>query len=570
MSEKKEIDVSAVIRVIDRATAPIRRIQATVGRVVEPVARVNRAMGRISTAAGFPKVVGGFKNVGTSVRDLAGHVSGLLGPLSAVGAAASLAGLGKAISDFAEYGGHVDDVSTQIGVAAKKVQEWTYAAKLGGVEGDALTDSLARLNRNLADAAGGKNKDLSALMRKLGISAKDASGHLRGAEQIFPEIADALSRINDPVARAAVGNAFLGKSWADLMPVLKDGSAGLKAAGKEARELGIVLSDQEIANAAQLGDELDRLTTGARGLSLGIASQLMPTILPLLGQLTEWLKANRQIIATKIGDFVQRVAAAIKQIDWNKIAAGISSFASGIERVVDFIGGWQNALIALVVFLNGGLVAAILNVGASVIRLGVIFLTNPIAAAVAVIAGLVYVIYRNWDGIVGWFNEKLARVKAAFSDGLLKGVLTALAEFNPTRLFAEAINGLIKYIFGIDMFEVGSKWIAGFADAIMGRVESLASGLKDTLSTLSFGLLGGGQPALSSASAGVPAGTFIGGRGPAPGRVPLALAAGQAQQSNLKVTIDGKNMPQGMSLKTEARGPAINQMEVGRSRQGAL
>ncbi|TXH34066.1 MAG: phage tail tape measure protein, partial [Rhodospirillaceae bacterium] len=450
MSE--EIDVSAVVSLIDRVIAPIDRIMKRIDRVTEPVKRVNRAMERIGTAAGFPKIMAGFNGVSTSVLRLGGTIGNLLGPLTAIGSGLTLAGLGKTISDFAEYGGHVDDLSTRLGVSAKAVQEWTHWAKLGGIEQDALESSVGRLNRNLADLANGKNKDLPVLFRKLGISTKDANGHFRNAESLMPDLADAIQRIHDPIARTAVATALFGKTGADLLPALKDGAEGLRAAGEEARKLGEVLDDDAIGNAASFGDDMDRLAGAARGLGFNIASKLLPSLLPLIERLTKWITANRELISARISDVVSKFVAALERIDWDVVGRGLADFASGISRVVDFVGGWQNALIGVVLFMNRDLIGSIFGVGSAIVKLGALLLANPVVAAigvaVAAIAGLVYVIYKNWDNIANWFQAKLDAVKAAFDKGFLSGILTLLEQFNPTRLFAEAINGLVNYLFG--------------------------------------------------------------------------------------------------------------------------
>lgn len=107
---------------------------------------------------------------------------------------------------------------------------------------------------------------------------------------------------------------------------------------------------------------------------------------------------------------------------------------------------------------------------------------NPVIAAIAVIAAAVYVIYQNWDGIVAYFNEKIDRVRAAFSDGLLNGVLKLISEFNPFRLMVDALIGLTEYLTGWDLSGVKDMLYGVFnidlVDAGVAMIQSLWDGIK--------------------------------------------------------------------------------------------
>ena len=104
-----------------------------------------------------------------------------------------------------------------------------------------------------------------------------------------------------------------------------------------------------------------------------------------------------------------------------------------------------------------------------------------IIGAVAAIAGAVYVIYQNWDAIASWFTARIDSVKQAFSDGFLTGITSILMEFNPVVLVADAINGLIAYLFGVDMLGLGKEFIRGLWDGIKEGFAGLTSWLAEAL-----------------------------------------------------------------------------------------
>jgi len=91
---------------------------------------------------------------------------------------------------------------------------------------------------------------------------------------------------------------------------------------------------------------------------------------------------------------------------------------------------------------------AIAGLARAFLLAGRTLLANPLVATLTAIAGLAYVIYDNWDGFVAYFKGKIERVRAAFDEGLLNGVLKALSEFNPFVLMRDAAEGLFTYITG--------------------------------------------------------------------------------------------------------------------------
>ena len=96
------------------------------------------------------------------------------------------------------------------------------------------------------------------------------------------------------------------------------------------------------------------------------------------------------------------------------------------------------------------------------VRLGLLALANPIGLIIAAVAALAYVVYDNWDKIVAKVTEKIEVVRAAFDEGLLKGVFKLLSEFNPFTLAVEGMIGLIAYV--MDLLGVPEQIIEAFKE----------------------------------------------------------------------------------------------------------
>jgi len=235
-----------------------------------------------------------------SLRDIASagqKITSAIGLPIAAASAVTVEALRRMVSGFADYGSKIHDTATKTGLATKQLQEMAYAAKLEGVEFDSLTGGTVKLSKAIAGAASGKNKEALKLFKKLGINLYDANGHLKDAGQLMPEVADGLNKIKNPAQRTAATLALFGKSGAELYPFLAIGAKGMREAAEEARALGLVLSDDDLKNADDLGDNFDRIKAASQGLSNSIGAKLAPVLNPLISQLIEWYKVNRLLIA---------------------------------------------------------------------------------------------------------------------------------------------------------------------------------------------------------------------------------------------------------------------------------
>lgn len=193
---------------------------------------------------------------------------------AAVAAATAFAAMGKAAIDSADK---LNKLSQSTGVSVESLSQLKYVAELSDVSLEDLSTSLARLSRTAEGAAQGQKSQAEAFAR-LGISATDAKGQLKGTEELLLDIAEQFSQYQDGAAKAALAQDLFGRSGANLIPFLNQGRDGIEALKREADALGLTLS----AEAAQAAEEFNDNLTRLKAVTQGIVNQLVQEMLPTL------------------------------------------------------------------------------------------------------------------------------------------------------------------------------------------------------------------------------------------------------------------------------------------------
>lgn len=187
-----------------------------------------------------------------------------------VAAAAGTAYFVKQAIDVADAAGKS---AAAAGVAVENYTALAYAAELAGVESGAFDSSLKELNKSIA----ANDKALA----QLGIGVRGANGELRKGDEVLAEIADRFASMPEGPRKAQLAVELFGKAGTQLIPLLNQGSAGLKQMREEAERLGIVIDTETARAAEELNDNLTRLQKSGQGLALQLAKEVLPALTEL-------------------------------------------------------------------------------------------------------------------------------------------------------------------------------------------------------------------------------------------------------------------------------------------------
>jgi hypothetical protein len=267
-----------------------------------------------------------------------------LGNMLTKGAEAGARALRSLVDSVPEYTNRIDALgksAQKIGLPVESFQKLSWAAELANVSGEQLTGVFNTLNKNLG--SGSLVKFLNENNRALAAQVKGA----RSNEEVFYSLADAIAQEADIGRRAALGNAAFGKSWADLVPMIAEGSDAVKAAADSIPDL---VSSDSRPPAGTWNDTWSEITRTFRGFADTVREALVQYVVPYVVRLKEWIKENRELIKTKIQDFIQGMVEGIKRL--------IPVVQTGLK----FIRDWGPAILgAYVAFKTFQTAAAIID-----------------------------------------------------------------------------------------------------------------------------------------------------------------------------------------------------------------
>src|SRR5690606_31277813 len=107
----------------------------------------------------------------------------------------------------------------------------------------------------------------------------------------------------------------------NLIPLLKDGSQGLRDAGIEAEQLGLVLSTEAGQQAEEFNDNITRLQSALTGMWREVARQVLPNLIDLTDQFVDAAKEGDTVrqdadgVATALRGVAVTAVRFTKQVD---------------------------------------------------------------------------------------------------------------------------------------------------------------------------------------------------------------------------------------------------------------
>lgn len=483
-----------------------RQIRAT----NERLNRQRQAMQRLADA-----------DVSGRFNKMTGEV-GRLGRRTLIAGGAAAAGIFGIANSTATLGDNVAKSADKMGIGIGALQELRYAAERSGVSTQKLDSSTERFVKRLGEARQGSGAAAKAY-EQLGLDA-DQLAELT-PDAALGVVADRLAQVESHTDKVALAAQFFGREGVAMVNMLKDGSSGLEALRKDARATGYVLSDEAARDAEVFKDAMLDAELGMAGMKNTIGAELMPAITELMGDLSGWMRENRDEVKAFAREFGERLKTAVPVI--LELGRGVATFAATLgvltTKAANAVGGFDNLAVIATTLFAGKAITSVLSFGLGVGKaigamaafaktlpivasgvkvLSAAFAATPIgwviAGITAVALGAAY-LWKNWETIgpkfaALWESLKAmpgaawAGIKAAFGEGIL-GVTRLLLDWSPLGLLWRGINTALDKL-GVKIPE-GFKSLGGaLVDGMIAGIDEKWQVLKDKIGSTAGAVTG--------------------------------------------------------------------------------
>lgn len=299
----------------------------TAQKSVKAGKRISRSWSNIGKSA---------KSAGKSIASAGATAGKGLGVIAAATLAAS-AGLFAFTKQWAESTDEIGKRAGKLGVAADALQELRFVFGQSGAEAQSLSDVLKEIQIRSIDAVKSGTGPFAEAAGALGLDFRQLAED--SPVVAFEKIRRELSKMEASSKRTALAVALLGEQGIELGEVINLTEEEFRGLRQEANELGLVLGEEALQSAADLNDELARTGAVVGGIQNDLAVELVPVVREVLVEFRAWVRENRELIRTKLVEFVRNLIRAIEEL--SKLLFALLDI---FNKVLEVTGGLTNAI----------------------------------------------------------------------------------------------------------------------------------------------------------------------------------------------------------------------------------
>lgn len=367
-----------------------------------------------------------FNEAEQSVKDVTKVMAGLI--TIAASAATAVTGAAYAmVNDFANTATEIDQLTKRLNVNAEAFQATAFAAKSFGIEQDQLADGMKELSMRAGEFAldGKANADAFG---EIGITQAQVKQYGNNIEGLFRLVRNKLSEVKEQGKRQFLADALFGGGLADVGgEFFAQTSENIAALQKQARESGLVISQENLDMAREYTREMDSLQARIKGLWNIVASNLLPIFTRITRQMKAFFDLHGDEIVNGLTAAINGLITAIKYLG---VAAAIAMpYLIGSAAIAS----WAK-LIALTNTITGAFLA---------MRTGALLAWAAAAAGPALVGAAIlslilviqdiYTYFTGGDSVTGRIIESFKGMDASIRgiwDGLVNYIIDALGRID--------------------------------------------------------------------------------------------------------------------------------------------
>lgn len=411
LKELKNMQAQMDAKGVDKNSEEYRRLQR---EIIETESKLKhfvaeeKKIGQVNLRAASEK----FKQIGTSLESAGRSMAGLSRTAAVVAAS-----IGALTAKSASWADDMNTMSKVYSIGTKDLQKYSAAADLVDVSVETIAKSHVKLEKQMLTASKGTGASAEAF-EALGVSVTNADGSLRDGDAVWQDTIAALGSLENETERDALAMQLMGRSAAELNPLIEDGGETYKNVSDTLAKYGLDFIDQDTLDQANaFNDSLDMMKTvglvAFQQLGTQLAAYLAPAmekVVDLVGRLANWISQLSPQTQTIIASIAGVLAVAAP------LLIAIGKMSMGIGAIIK--------MIAVIGPAIGGIVASL----------------GPVILIIGAVVAAGVLLYKNWDtikakaialknNIINVFNQVKARVVSIWNgikDAITKPITTAI------------------------------------------------------------------------------------------------------------------------------------------------
>lgn len=305
----------------DKATEVVDKLKTKFAAATRPLDEIGAKTKALGKEIGADILGDRFGDLAKQVGKAGERISAFDGAMAIVTSAASIAGIAEMADRWGRIGTEITNAAARAGMAPGRFHAFGQAAKDAGLPVEAMNAGLINLGNTMEDAIAGRNPMAVAALHQLGISIHHTKDGAIDAERALRDMADAIASQRSPQVQNKIASLF---GLDELLPMLRQGSAGIDNYLAKIRAVGAAMSDPQIQRAAKLGQDLRDLGAAFDGVGNIIADRFAAKLPPAIEQITKLIEKDKELIASLGG-----VGAVLGAVGAWKSASAAGSWFRG-------------------------------------------------------------------------------------------------------------------------------------------------------------------------------------------------------------------------------------------------
>jgi hypothetical protein len=256
----------------------------------------------------------------TGVSGLTSVFSNLKAPLMALGGLLGAGGfLKSSVSATKEWVVEVNKLQRVMGGTSEQATAWAVAIHKANGSVDDFLPVLTKMSKTI-------NADEDAFKR-LGVSTRDAQGHLKPAQEVVLDTFEALQKMKGGFDKNVESQRIFGRGFADLQKFMAINKEKLEEARAEAERLNIVVGPDWQKSVKEFRAADKDLELSMKALKIQIGKEVMPAMTALNQEMAESGPVAAQALGGALYWVMQTTYALREQLE---------------KLITYMVGAWDN------------------------------------------------------------------------------------------------------------------------------------------------------------------------------------------------------------------------------------